>query len=96
VLERLSATQEAGVVRVFNHSIVWQYIPEDRRQRITEAIEAAGREATVERPLAWMMLETNRETFKHELCIKYWPGPDQWHLLAEAQAHGAWVEWLAD
>jgi hypothetical protein len=96
VLERLSAPQEAGVVRVFNHSIVWQYIPEDRRQRITEAIEAAGREATVERPLAWMMLETNRETFKHELCIKYWPGPDQWHLLAEAQAHGAWVEWLAD
>lgn len=95
VLERLSAPQDEGAVRVFNHSIVWQYIPEERRQRITEAIEAAGRVATAERPLAWMMLETNRETFKHELRIKYWPGPDTWHLLAEAQAHGAWVEWLA-
>jgi hypothetical protein len=42
------------------------------------------------------MLETNRETFKHELSIKYWPGPDRWHLLAEAQAHGTWVQWLAD
>jgi hypothetical protein len=96
VLERLSAPQEAGVVRVINHSIVWQYIPDDRRQQITEAIEAKGRKASTERPLAWIMLETNRETFKHELRIRYWPGPDEWHLLAEAQAHGAWVQWLAD
>ena len=96
VRERLAAPQDAGVVRVFNHSIVWQYIPEDRRQRIREAIEAHGRSATAERPLAWMMLETNRQTFKHELSIKYWPGPDKWHLLAEAQAHGSWVEWLAN
>jgi hypothetical protein len=96
VQERLSAPHDKCVTRVINHSIVWQYIPEDRRSRITEAIEAAGREATAERPLAWMMLETNRETFKHELSIKYWPGPDKWHLLAEAQAHGTWVEWLAD
>jgi hypothetical protein len=95
VIQRLAAPQDAGLVRVINHSIVWQYIPEDRRKQITKAIEAAGENATVERPLAWMMLETNRQTFKHELRVKYWPGPDEWHLLAEAQAHGAWVRWLA-
>ena len=82
------------MARVFNHSIVWQYIPAERRAAITDAIEAYGRNATTERPLVWMMLETNRETFKHELQIRYWPGPPQWHLLAEAQAHGTWVEWL--
>lgn len=96
VTKRLKATQDNGVVRVINHSIVWQYIPEDRRNQITDAIKAAGKQATAALPLAWMMLETNRETFKHELRIKYWPGPDEWHLLAEAQAHGAWVQWLAD
>lgn len=95
VLERLSSPQPAGVTRVFNHSIVWQYIPADRRDAITAAIEAHGLNATAERPLAWMMLETNRETFRHELQMRYWPGPPQWHLLAEAQAHGAWVEWRA-
>ena len=94
VQHRLSTPQDAGVVRVFNHSIVWQYIPDNRRRQITDAINAAGREATVARPLAWMMLETNRETFKHELQIKYWPGPDRWHVLAEAQAHGTWVNWM--
>lgn len=96
VLERLASPQVDGVTRVINHSIVWQYIPEHRRHRITEAIESKGREATAGRPLAWMMLETNRETFRHELSVKYWPGPDRWHLLAEAQAHGSWVQWLAD
>jgi hypothetical protein len=93
VLERLSAPQDPNVARVINHSIVWQYIPEDRRQKIRTAIEAAGQKATPERPLAWIMLETNRETFKHELSVKYWPGPDEWHLLAEAHAHGAWIDW---
>ncbi len=94
VTERLAAQQDSGIVRVINHSIVWQYIPDERRKQIAEAIEAKGREATAERALVWMMLETNRETFKHELSIKYWPGPDKWHLLAEAQAHGSWINWL--
>lgn len=93
VVERLASPQEKGVTRVFHHSIVWQYIPAERRDAIRAAIKAAGAHATADRPLAWMMLETNRETFKHELRIRHWPGDGEWHLLAEAQAHGAWVEW---
>jgi hypothetical protein len=93
VLERLAAPQEAGVTRVFNHSIVWQYIPAERRRAISEAIEAAGANATAERPIAWMMLETNRDTFAHELSIRHWPGQPDWAVLGQAQAHGAWLEW---
>ena len=89
----LAEPQAAGVTRVFNHSIVWQYIPEDRRARISAAIAVAGARATAERPLAWMRLETNRATFKHELTVQYWPGGTEPVLLGEAQAHGAWVEW---
>lgn len=94
VQERLSTPQQSGVVRTFNHSIVWQYIPSDRRNKITAAIEGAGRRATADRPIAWMMLETNRATFRHELTVRYWPGPEQWVVLAEAQAHGSWIQWL--
>lgn len=89
----LAEPQTAGVTRVINHSIVWQYIPEDRRARISAAIAAAGAMATEERPLAWLMLETNRATFKHELTVRYWPGGAEPVLLGEAQAHGAWVAW---
>ncbi|MEE9433017.1 MAG: DUF2332 domain-containing protein [Sphingorhabdus sp.] len=95
VEQRLAAPQEVGVTRVFHHSIVWQYIPEDRRQRIYAALTAAGENATAEKPLAWMGLETNRKTFRHELKIRYWPGPEKTALLGQAQAHGAWVEWFA-
>ena len=95
VEQRLAAPQEMGVTRVFNHSIVWQYIPEDRRKQIKTALYAAGENAAAERPLAWMSLETNRKTFRHELKIRYWPGPEEAALLGQAQAHGAWVEWFA-
>jgi hypothetical protein len=96
VLQRLSVPQDLHVARIFNHSIVWQYIPEDRRQKIRAAIEAAGQKATSERPLAWIMLETNRETFKHELSVKYWPGPDAWHLLADEAITAADLLWRRD
>jgi len=92
--QRLAAPQEAGVCRVLYHSIVWQYLGDERRARITAAMEAAGARATVERPLAWVSLETNRATFRHELRVRYWPGGEQAVLLGAAHAHGAWVEWF--
>ncbi|MBU6268933.1 MAG: DUF2332 family protein [Sphingomonadales bacterium] len=93
VERRLAEPQESGVTRVLYHSIVWQYLPVDGRARIEAAMAAAGARATAERPLAWVKLETNRATFRHELRVRYWPGDGEWALLGEAQAHGAWVEW---
>ncbi len=87
--ERLAAPQEAGTTRVFYHSIVWQYLPPETRARITEAIIGAGDAGG---RIAWIMLETNRETFRHELIVRYWPGGEP-VLLGEAHAHGAWVAW---
>lgn len=92
--ERLAAPPEAGVTRVLFHSIVWQYLPEATQRAITEAIEASGAKATSDRPLTWVALETNRETFRHELCVRFWPGGEKAVKLAEAHPHGAWVEWL--
>ncbi len=89
----LGETQAEGATRVLYHSIVWQYIPQERREQITAGMDAAGARATTERPLAWIMLETNRATFRHELRVRYWPGGAEPALLGSAQAHGAWVEW---
>lgn len=91
---RLAEPQEAGVTRVLMHSIVWQYIPEGRQAMIKTAMAEAGAKATSERPLAWVSLETNRATFRHELKVRFWPGGGEAHLLGEAQAHGAWVRWF--
>ena len=93
VEERLETPQESGVTRVLYHSVMWQYLPESTRRSITAAMELAGTRATAERPLAWVQLETNRETFRHELTVRYWPGGAEPVMLAEAHPHGAWVEW---
>jgi hypothetical protein len=93
VREMLGRPQPAGVTRVLYHSIMWQYLPQATRASIEAAMGAAGAEATPERPLAWIMLETNRETFAHELKVRFWPGGEEWIMLAEAHPHGAWVKW---
>ncbi|KUR72810.1 hypothetical protein AQZ52_06215 [Novosphingobium fuchskuhlense] len=88
--QRLAAPLEAGTTRVFYHSIVWQYLPPETRARITRAITSAGEAG---QRLAWIMLETNRETFRHELTVRHWPGGGEPVRLGEAHAHGAWVAW---
>ncbi len=91
---RLASSQLPGTTRVLMHSIVWQYLPDAVQARITEAMETTGNAATPEKPLAWIALETNRATFRHELKVRYWPGGAETKLLGEAHAHGAWVNWL--
>lgn len=93
VEQRLAAPQDQGVTRVLYHSVMWQYLPEATRRSITAAMEHAGARATADRPLAWVRLETNRQTFRHELSVRYWPGGDEPVILSEAHPHGAWIAW---
>jgi len=93
---RLLTPQGDGTTRVLMHSIVWQYLPDTVQHRIQTAIAKASAKATTEKPLAWISLETNRNTFRHELKVSYWPGGSDPVLLGEAHAHGAWVNWLGN
>ncbi len=92
----LAEPQPAGTTRVLMHSIVWQYVPEASRERVTAAMKSAGARATPERPLAWIMLEANRTNFRHELRVRHWPAAPDWTLLGTSHAHGEWVEWDAN
>ncbi|MBB3033236.1 DUF2332 domain-containing protein [Alteriqipengyuania lutimaris] len=95
VEEALARPQEDGVTRVLFHTIVWQYVPEGEQAAIAAAMEKAGEAASEDKPLAWLSLETNRETFRHELHARYWPSGGESQLLAHAHPHGEWVEWVA-
>ncbi|MEL6528563.1 MAG: DUF2332 domain-containing protein [Pseudomonadota bacterium] len=92
----LAGSQKSGVTRAMFHSIMWQYMPTDTQDAITAAFEIAGEQATRDKPLAWISLETDPATFRHELKVRYWDG-EEGHgepvLLAHAHPHGAWVEW---
>lgn len=91
----LAQPQQVSTTRVLMHSIVWQYVSHASRDRITAAIEAAGAKATPEKPLAWIMLEANRDNYRHELRVCHWPAAPDWTLLGTSHAHGPWIEWDA-
>ncbi len=101
VREFLETPQTPGTTRAMFHSIMWQYLPENTQDEITRMFEAAGAQATADQPLAWVALETDPATFRHELKVRFWSGEasgdegrGEVHLLSFAHPHGAWVEWL--
>ena len=91
--EMLAEPPKPGVTRVLFHSIVWQYLSQETRAHIEAAMSQAGAAATPDSSLAWISLETNRETFRHELHVRYWPGGEDAQLLGCGHPHGAWAEW---
>jgi hypothetical protein len=93
VERELAMPQEEGTTRVLMHSIVWQYLPPDEQARITVAMEAAGRAASGDRALAWIMVEADRTLLGHRLVVRYWPGAGDETELALAHAHGASIDW---
>ncbi|MEM6827419.1 MAG: DUF2332 domain-containing protein [Pseudomonadota bacterium] len=96
VAEMLLRPQVDGTTRAMFHSIMWQYMPAATQDAITALFEEVGAKATRDRPLAWVSLETNPETFRHELHVRYWDGTQgagEAHLLAFAHPHGEWVQW---
>ena len=95
---QLKTLKKPDTTRLLMHSIVWQYLPDATRDRITASMAAAGAKASPKKPLAWITLESNRGNYRHELQVKYWNGETdnpEWHPLGTSHAHGAWIEWMA-
>jgi hypothetical protein len=89
---RLAEPQALGVTRVLMHSVVWQYLPDASAERIRVAMKAAGERATVDCPLAWVTMEPDRALGEQVVSVKSWPGHSEWHVVATAHAHAAWVQ----
>lgn len=96
LVEHLQQPQALGTMRVVQHSMVLQYLPEDELRAVKSAILQAGNRATPERPLARIGLEWNRKRSAVVLCVTRWSGtPDDGHrkILATCHPYGATVRW---
>jgi hypothetical protein len=81
-----------GAATVIFHSIVMQYLPDDRRAAFKQFIRARGPEAATDAaPLAWLRLEPVGE--EAALRLTTWPGADE-TTLAWSGFHGQNVRWL--
>jgi hypothetical protein len=91
-LERRLADPAPGLVTVVVHSIVWQYVAAESRDRMRTALAAAGGQATPEAPLSWLRLEPAGATA--DLRLTWWPGGGE-EVLGLAGFHGRPVQWGA-
>lgn len=92
---RLAGPAPEGVARVLMHSVMWQYLDPPTKARIRAAMDRAGSEATAAAPLAWLHLERDATPGSAAVTLTLWPGGTP-RLLARADYHGAWIDWLAD
>lgn len=90
-----SAAPSPGAATVIYHSVFWQYVPADGQAAMRAAIEAHGRAATSDAPLAWLAMEPDPADFANmQLRLTLWPGGEE-RVLADVHAHGQWVKWRA-
>ncbi len=78
-----------GFATVLFHSVMWWYVPEEERARITRAMEAAGAAARPDAPVAWLRME-GANLDEAEIRLRLWPAGED-TLLGAAHYHGAWV-----
>ena len=90
VEERL-AEPVPGVATVVVHSIVWQYVAPESRDRMRAALRRAGRRATSDAPVAWLRFEPAGPV--GDLRLTWWPGRRGETVLATAEYHGVPVYW---
>jgi hypothetical protein len=88
------------VATVVFHSVVWPYLAESERARVTAMVEAAGRGATPDAPLAWLKMEQAPDAGPDaahkdpEVRLRIDPGFEE-RVLATTTFHTPAVRWLA-
>ncbi|KIN63724.1 hypothetical protein Z946_2597 [Sulfitobacter noctilucicola] len=84
-----------GRLHLIQHTVAWQYFPAAVQAHGRAVIEAAGAQATKNRPLAWLSMETDGDTTGKvgaALTLRLWPG-DLTLNLGRADFHGRWIKW---
>ncbi|XDA97174.1 DUF2332 family protein [Sulfitobacter sp. LCG007] len=94
-LEARIAERHEGRLHLIQHTVAWQYFPQDRQDRGRAIIEAAGSQATQDCPLAWLSMESDGDRSGSQgaaLVLRLWPG-NVTLPLGRADFHGRWISW---
>ena len=83
-----------GCVTVLCHSIMWAYLPSAVQNRITAHMEAVGRAATPEAPIAWLSFEQGAQMkARPDITLRLWPQAPGPRILGECHPHGGHMVW---
>ena len=82
----------AGQLHLIYSTVAWQYFPADKQAFGKTIIEAAGKTAAKDAPLAWFGMENDGGARGAALTLRLWPG-DLTIDLGRADFHGRWIDW---
>ena len=88
----LARPRKPGVCRLLVHTIVWQYMPRETRDRITAALAKAAAAATAETPLAHFAFEPDDTDGSGRMTLTIWPGGEP-VILGRGHFHGRFAQW---
>ncbi|QXT40608.1 DUF2332 domain-containing protein [Gymnodinialimonas ceratoperidinii] len=83
-----------GHCRMIYTTVAWQYFPAAKQGEGLSLIEAAGRAATAQSPLAFVQMEDDGGARGAALTLRLWPG-DLRLDLGRVDFHGRWIDWSA-
>jgi hypothetical protein len=91
-LPELLAARRAGALTLVFENAVLAYVPEDGRRRLYAQLAEAGERA----PLAFVNAGGTAEEVPtyQTMNVQIWPGGER-EVVAHADFHGAWIDWLA-
>ncbi|MBD0330412.1 MAG: DUF2332 domain-containing protein [Thermoleophilia bacterium] len=93
LLPDLLRDRDGSALTVVFQTLSTVYLADERRDRLRELVERAGREG----PLAWISTPTPDEHGQrrgdYPLELALWPGGER-RIVARMDNHGTWLEWL--
>ena len=92
------ATPAEGRLRIVYSTIAWQYLDQGARARGEAVIEAAGRRAGRDAPVAWVRFESDGNASGAALTLDRWDerGDRRSFALGRGDFHGRWIDWRPD
>ena len=92
-LPRLLAERQRDALTLVYQTAVLAYLPPERRDLVYEALDVAGRDGSLAYVGTHSPLDGSERYYG--LAIQLWPGSGEREILAHADFHGAWIEWLS-
>lgn len=85
---------QAGALTVLWHSVMWQYLSDDERSRVSARIEALGAQASAEQPFAHLWFEPSGPggDYPFLVTVRTWPGGRE-RVLGQGPPHGLPLTW---
>jgi hypothetical protein len=86
------AQPHPGAIHVVYHTIAWQYLPHQLREKGEALLAEAGSRATADAPLARLALEADEHDNGASLTLQIWPSGER-KEIGRGDFHGRWVDW---